>query len=473
MIDGSYGFYSLLPPLVALTLAIRLRQVYLSLLVGIGIGHVILVGGNPITGMVSSVDAMVDVFADEGRTKIILLSAMIGAFLTFTQYSGGMKGFVNWLSEKKWVNSRRAVGVLAWAIGTAIFIEANIGVYVSGPVSRPLFDRFKISREKLAYILDSTAASIATLVPINSWGAFILGLLASQGMENPLRTLIGSIPFNFYPILAVVAALTVVLTERDFPSMALAEKRVREEGKLLRDGAVPLVASEVLMLEAKKGLQPKAVNMVLPVASIIVTVFAVLFITGGGDIMKGDGTTSVFWGIIASLFVGGLAYRAQRILEVSELTDLFMKGIGGLFPIVVLLVLAFVIGDTCQALGTGPFIAKAAQSGLPRTVIPAVVFVISCIISFSTGTSWGTWAIMFPIAIPMINLMGLNPGLTVGAVLGGAIFGDHCSPISDSTIICSMAAGTDHIDHVRTQLPYAVTVAGVSLVLYLVLGYLI
>jgi Na+/H+ antiporter NhaC len=157
----------------------------------------------------------------------------------------------------------------------------------------------------------------------------------------------------------------------------------------------------------------------------------------------------------------------------SEITDLLMRGVGGLSPIVILLLLAFVIGDTCRDLGTGLYIARVAQSGLPPSVVPAVLFLVSCVISFSTGTSWGTWAIMFPIAVPMIALIGLHPGLTVGAVLGGAVFGDHCSPISDSTIISSMAAGTDHIDHVRTQLPYALVAAGLTLVLYLIFGYIL
>ena len=465
-----YGAISVLPPLLALALALWTRQVYLSLFVGIWLGETILSGWSPLAGFIRTMDAMVNVFTDEGRTKIILLSAMIGALLTFTQYSGGTGGFVKWLTERGMVKSKRAAGLLAWSIGTTIFIEANIGVYVSGPVSRPIFDKLRISREKLAYILDSTAASIATLVPINSWGAYIIGLLAAQGMEEPLRAMAGSIPFNFYPILAVLLALGVILTGRDFGSMKEAERRVVEEEKVLRDGAEPLVATEVLMLEAKPGVPLRALNMVVPIATIVVTVLGVLFITGDGSVMSGDGTTSVFWGVGVSLAVAALVYRGQGILKVTELTDLFMRGVGGLIPIVILLLLAFVIGDTCRGLGTGLYIAQAAQSGLSPGVIPAALFLVSCAISFSTGTSWGTWAIMFPIAVPMIHLIGLHPGLTIGAVLGGAVFGDHCSPISDSTVISSMAAGTDHIDHVRTQLPYALVAAGCSLLLYLVAG---
>lgn len=467
------GFLSVLPPLVALSLAIYTKQVYVSLFVGIWLGQAILVDFLPIESLVRTVDAMVAVFEDGGRTKIILLSAMIGAFLTFTQYSGGMQGLVNWLTERGWVTTRKSAGVLAWGIGTALFIEANVGVYVAGPVSRPIFDRLKLSREKLAYILDATAAAIATLIPINSWGAYIIGLLESQNVDNPLGALAGSIPFDFYPILTVALALAVVLTGKDFPAMREAERRVQEEGKLLRDGAEPLVATDVLMIDAKDGVPALARNMVVPVLVIVVTVFVGLYITGEGSVIAGDGSTAVFWAIIASLLVAGIGYRVQKILTLNELTDLFMRGVGGLFPIVLLLMLAFVIGDTCAELGTGAYIAQVANAGLPPFVLPAMIFVVSAVMSFSTGTSWGTWAIMFPIAIPMIALSGLHPGLTLGAVLGGAIFGDHCSPISDSTIISSMAAATDHIDHVRTQLPYALSVAGVCTVLYLVLGLIL
>lgn len=255
--------------------------------------------------------------------------------------------------------------------------------------------------------------------------------------------------------------------------MREAERRVQEEGKLLRDGAEPLVATDVLMIDAKDGVPALARNMVVPVLVIVVTVFVGLYITGEGSVIAGDGSTAVFWAIIASLLVAGIGYRVQKILTLNELTDLFMRGVGGLFPIVLLLMLAFVIGDTCAELGTGAYIAQVANAGLPPFVLPAMIFVVSAVMSFSTGTSWGTWAIMFPIAIPMIALSGLHPGLTLGAVLGGAIFGDHCSPISDSTIISSMAAATDHIDHVRTQLPYALSVAGVCTILYLVLGLIL
>jgi Na+/H+ antiporter NhaC len=395
---------------------------------------------------------------------------MIGALIAFTQYSGGMEGFISWVSANGFVSNRRSASVLAWLIGFVIFVEGNVGVFVSGPVSRPIFDRLRISREKLAYILDSTAAAKATVMPLNSWGAYIIGLLAAQGIDLPLRAMLASIPLNAYALLAIFVALYVAITDKNIGPMKEAEWRVREEGKLLRDGAEPLVSTDVLMLEAKAGVPKRTVNMLIPILTLVVAVLIGLYVTGDGNPMNGDGTASVFWALGIGLVLAGMAYRIQGILTFTETTDIFMKGIGGMIPIVILLLFAFVIGDTCRAIGTGDYVARAVEGGLPSAVVPAALFLVSAITSFSTGTSWGTWAIMMPIAIPMIDIIGLNTSLVIASVLGGGIFGDHCSPISDSTIMSSMSAGTDHIDHVRTQLPYALRVAGVTLALYLVLG---
>jgi Na+/H+ antiporter NhaC len=382
-------------------------------------------------------------------------------------------GFMNAVAQRGIATERRSAGVLAWAIGFVIFVEANIGVFVAGPVARPIFDRLRISREKLAYILDSTASPKATVLPINSWGAYILGLLAVGAVDNPLRVMLLAIPLNVYAWGAILMALCVAVTDYNVGPMVEAERRVREEGKLLRDGAEPLVASDVLMLGSKEGVAERAINLIVPIVTIVVTVLAALWVTGGGNPMEGDGAASAFYAVGTALVVAALMYRAQGIMTLGEITSTFMKGVGGLIPIVVLLMLAYVIGDTCRAIGTGEYLARAAEANLTPGVIPAVLFVLSGAAAFSTGTSWGTWALMMPIALPMVAIMGLHAPLTVAAVLGGGIFGDHCSPISDSTIISSMSAGTDHIDHVRTQLPYALIVGGIAVVVYLALGFVL
>ncbi len=467
----TFGWLSILPPLFAIILAIRTKHVYISLILGIWLGWTIIHAWNPIQGLIQTVNSLIDVFKDADNTRVILFSAMIGAIITFTQYSGGMNGFVNWVSGKGLVRTRKRGGLLAWFLGFIIFIESSICVLVSGAVSRPIFDKLKISREKLSYILDSTSAPKCILVPLNAWGAFVIGLLGKQNVEQPVKYLLSSIPFNFYAIFALLLVLAVVLREKDFGPMKKAEHRVRVENKLLRDGAEPLVSTEVVSMEAKKGVPPRAINMILPVVTMVVTMPIVLLITGKGNLMKGSGSVSVLWAVILGIVAGAIAYRVQKIMKVKEITDVFMKGVGGLIPVATLMILAFSIGDTCDALGTGPFVAQAAKSTLNPGLIPVVVFIISCFIAFSTGTSWGTFAIMIPIAVPMINIIGLHPGLIIAAVLGGGVFGDHCSPISDTTIISSMAAATDHIDHVRTQLPYAFTAAGFAVLLYLIFGF--
>jgi Na+/H+ antiporter NhaC len=469
----TYGWLSILPPLLAIFLAIKTKHVYISLVLGIWLGWTIIHSWNPVSGLINTLGALIAVFKDEDNTRVVLFSAMIGAIITFTQYSGGMKGFINWVVGKGGVKTRRSAGLLAWFLGFIIFIESSICVLVSGAVTRPIFDKLKISREKLSYILDSTSAPKCILIPLNAWGAFVIGLLISQGVDNPVRVLVSSMPFNFYAILALIIVLITVLTEKDFGPMKKAEHRVRVENKLLRDGAEPLISTEVIQMEAKEGVPPRALNMILPVVTMVAMMPVVLLITGNGNLMEGSGSTSVLWAVIAGLAVGAVAYRAQGIMKVKEITDIFMKGVGGLIPLASLMILAFAIGDVCEALGTGPFVAQAAKSTINPGIIPTVVFLVSCFIAFSTGTSWGTFAIMIPIAVPMINIIGLHPGLIIAAVLGGGVFGDHCSPISDTTIISSMASASDHIDHVRTQLPYALTAAGLSILLFLIFGFVL
>lgn len=469
----TYGWLSILPPLLAIFLAIKTKHVYISLFLGIWIGWTIVHSWNPVSGFIQTIGALIAVFKDESNTRVILFSAMIGAIITFTQYSGGMNGFVNWVTGKGFVRTRKRAGLLAWFLGFIIFIESSICVLVSGAVSRPIFDKMKISREKLSYILDSTSAPKCILIPLNAWGALVIGLLAAQGVKNPVGALVSSMPFNFYAIIALLIVFLVVLTEKDLGPMKKAEHRVRFENKLLRDGAEPLISTEVVAMEAKAGIPQRAFNMILPVATMLIMMPVVLLITGKGNLMEGSGSISVLWAVISGLAAGAVAYRAQGIMKVKEITDIFMKGVAGLIPLASLMIMAFAIGDTCKTLGTGPFVAQAAKATLNPGIIPAVVFLVSCFIAFSTGTSWGTFAIMIPIAVPMINAIGLNPGLTIAAVLGGGVFGDHCSPISDTTIISSMASACDHIDHVRTQLPYAFLAAGFSLLLFVIFGFLL
>ncbi|MCZ6916065.1 MAG: sodium:solute symporter [Gemmatimonadetes bacterium] len=458
---------------MAIGLAIKTRQVYLSLGLFVWLGWTIMNDWNPITGIIESVEVFVASVTDAGNARTLIFSALIGAMITFTQASGGMEGFIAWIDRRQLAVSKRSAGLLAVVVSMGLFLESNFGLLVSGSVARPLFDKCRISREKLSYVIDATCAPKCILIPLNAWGAYIIGLLVAQGVDDPVRLIVSALPLNFYAIFAILLAVVVVVFDWNVGPMAEAERRVAEEGKVLRDGAEPMVSTEVTETRPKDGIPKRAVNMVAPIVTMVVAVPAVLWMTGDGDIMAGSGSHAVLWGVIVGLFVATVSYKAQGILTIKEMTDHGIRGIQGLIPLVIVLALAFTIGATQRALGTGVFLAQAAQAALHPGLVPAIIFVLACFIAFSTGTSWGTFAIMVPIVIPIFQQLDLHPGLTLAAALGGGIFGDHCSPISDSTIVASMASATDHIDHVRTQLPYALIAAGGALVLFVAFGFLL
>lgn len=466
------NWISVLPPVIAILLAIWTREVYLSLFAGIYFGWTIISDWNPLSGLVMAVDACIRVFEDAGNTKVIIFSALIGALLTLTQRSGGVTGFVNLIVGRSWVKNRRTAQLMSAIIGCSVFIESSITSLIVGAVSRPIFDRFKISREKLAYICDSTSAPICILIPLNAWGAYIMGLLAKEDIEQPITVLIAAIPLNFYAISAAILVFVLIITRKDFGPMKKAEQRAYEEGKPLRDGSQPMVSNEVIEIEAKTSIAPQASNMLIPVITMIIMMPVSMFITGNGDFTAGSGSTSVLWAVLSSIIVASGLYLFKGLMKPREITDLILKGISGLMPLAILMMFAFAIGNVTRELKTGIYVAQIAEIFLNSALIPFILFAVSCFIAFSTGTSWGTFAIMIPIAVPLASALDISLPLTVAAVLGGGVFGDHCSPISDSTMVASMASASDHIDHVRTQLPYAFTAASVASIFYLGAGFL-
>lgn len=490
-----YSFWSLFPPLLAIVLAIKTRQVFVSLLFGIWLGWVILEEGNLIGGTTATVQALVDVFKDPGNTRTIMFSSLVGALIAFIQRSGGVEGFVQKINKillkfenQKSGRSRIVVQLLAWLTGTAIFVESSINALTVGSVYRPVFDKLKIPREKLAYIADSISAPTCILIPLNAWGAYIMGLIAAQGFENPFGVLIGAFPLNFYPMMAMLMVVTVIVTQKDFGPMKKAELRARNEGKVIREGATPLISSDIISMEKKAGVPVKARNMIIPIAVMVGMMPLMLIYTGWSGVEnisempwyrqlyeaigKGSGSTSVLYSVLTAILVGSILYGVQKIFDFKETIDLIFKGISGLIPLALLMMLAFAIGNVCKELGTGIYVAELSKEWLSPNYVPVIVFAVACFIAFSTGTSWGTFAIMIAIGIPMAQALNANLYLTVAAALGGGVFGDHCSPISDTTIISSMASASDHIDHVKTQLPYALTAGAVTAILYLILGIL-
>jgi len=465
-----FGWLSVIPPLFAILLAIKTRHVFLSLFLGIVVGWIIISKGNILIGFESSIQSIIDVFQDAGNTRVVIFCALVGALISLTQTNGGVQGFVDLIQKKNIVTSRKRATVFSFFVGCIVFIESSISCLVTGTIFHPIFEKFKISREKLAYICDTTSSPICILIPLNAWGAYVVSLLEKESVGNPVQTFLSTIPLNFYAILSVLFAGFIAFSYKDFGSMKKAEKRSFETGKTIADGAVPMISEDVASLKPKKGIRHKSLNMIIPISVMIIMMPVSLLITGNGDLTAGSGTTSVLWSVLAAIVVAGVISLVQRILNLKEVMDYTLKGISGLVPLAILMILAFSIGDTCRTLGTGVYVASLSKDFLNPTAIAPILFLTSAFISFSTGTSWGTFAIMIPIAVPTAAFTGASLPLSIAAVLSGSVFGDHCSPISDTTIVSSMASACDHIDHVRTQIPYALSIAAIATFFFWLIG---
>jgi len=460
-------WFSILPPIIAIILAIKTKQVIPSLFAGIWIGCFLLNEFDPITGLAESFESIINVFSDSGDTKVLIFTLLIGALINTIEKSGGVSGFVKFLENRKWVHTKLRAQMLAWFTGIVIFIESNITLLVAGSVSRPLFDRYRISREKLAYLIDATSAPVCVMVPLNAWTAVIIGLVASTGVDNAFEIFIRSIPYNLYAITAIILALFFIIRQIDIGPMRAAEARTKNGQITWQENPVE---AEVTDKEEDSASQKDAIFMIVPILTMTFAMPAGLFLTGAGDIMKGSGSTAIFWSICAALFVCWCMLLSKKRANVNDLMKLFMEGAGNLLPIACILLMALALGDIAKLLGTGPYVAGVAGANVPVIFLAPLVFLVSGFIAFSVGSSWGTFAIMIPIAMSIASTLDLSTSLMLGAALSGGIFGDHASPISDTTVVASMAAGTDHIEHVRTQLPYALIAGTISVIGFIILS---
>ena len=460
-------WFSILPPIIAIILAIKTKQVIPSLFAGIWIGCFLLNEFDPITGLAESFESIINVFSDSGDTKVLIFTLLIGALINTIEKSGGVSGFVKFLENRKWVHTKLRAQMLAWFTGIVIFIESNITLLVAGSVSRPLFDRYRISREKLAYLIDATSAPVCVMVPLNAWTAVIIGLVASTGVDNAFEIFIRSIPYNLYAITAIILALFFIIKQIDIGPMRAAEARTQNGHITWQESPVE---AEVTNKEEDSASQKDAIFMIVPILTMTFAMPAGLFLTGAGDIMKGSGSTAIFWSICAALFVCWCMLLSKKKANVNDLMKLFMEGAGNLLPIACILLMALALGDIAKLLGTGPYVAGVAGANVPVIFLAPLVFLVSGFIAFSVGSSWGTFAIMIPIAMSIASTLDLSTSLMLGAALSGGIFGDHASPISDTTVVASMAAGTDHIEHVRTQLPYALIAGTISVIGFIILS---
>ena len=460
---------SVIPPLLAIGLAIATRQVILSLSIGLWMGAWLLGSGNPLVAIPQAIDAVINVFTDPGDTRVLVFTLVIGGLIATIEKLGGVRGFIHLLQEKKWVTGSGRAQWLAFGTGVVVFIESNITLLIAGAISRPLFDRYRVSREKLAYIIDATSAPICVLIPLNAWGAVIVSLLASSGIENPIDVFIGAILLNFYAISAVLVCALVIWSDFDIGPMRAAQKRTAE-GRFLWPNATPMVDPSLIEAEQSRQPQDSAKLMLLPVLALVLSMPLGLFITGEGDLTAGSGSTSVLWAVLIALGTAWAIVLGSRRATLETLMQLFLKGAGGLLPVAMILLFSLALGDVANALGTGVFVAQLAQETIPSALLLPLLFLLSAFIAFSIGSSWGTFAIMIPLAMQIVAALDMNASVFLAAVLSGAVFGDHASPISDTTVVASMAAATDHIDHVRTQLPYALISAGLATVAFFVSG---
>lgn len=488
--EVDFGILSLIPPVLAIVLAFLTKQVIFSLLLGIFSGAVLNVfatsGSNIFMRVIESyiqmIDYTVEALAYDWHAGILIFTLSIGGMVGVIARMGGMKAIAEALSKK--AKTTKSAMLSTMLLGIVIFFDDYANTLIVGNTMRPLSDKMKLSREKLAYIVDSTAAPIAGMALISTWIGYELGLIGSafgaEGIEaNVYEVFLRSIPYRFYDIFAIIMVFFVAYLAKDFGPMLKAEKRARLEGKVLGDDARPL-SSEDLDEKFDDKVELRISNAVVPILVLVITAFIGLWYSGGGldepfnwegirtAFGDADASVSLIWSaVLASIVAIGMAMK-RGIMNLQDSVDAWVDGAKALLITAIILILAWSIGAVTSDLGTAPYLVGIVSEALPGFILPTLIFFIACLVAFSTGTSWGTMAILMPLAIPLAS--SYTDGevsrlmlATIGSVLTGAIFGDHVSPISDTTIMSSMAAGSDHMDHVKTQAPYAILAAGLSI----------
>lgn len=499
------GWFSLTPPLLAIALALFFREVITALLAGVWLGALAISGYNPLSALWRTIDTYVvptlgDV--EGGHTQIVVFSLLLGGLVGVVARNGGTQGIVDAVSP--FASTGRRGKIATWLAGLAIFFDDYANTLIVGNTMRSITDRLKISREKLAYIVDSTAAPVAAIVPISTWVGYEISLIG-DGMRiaaqqpgtdpellqileslSPFAVFISTIPYLFYPLLALALVFLTSVMGRDFGPMAIAEQRASLGQGLYRPDAKLAVDTTDSHLRPADGIVPRWYNAALPIIAVIVVVLGGLYTTGrasteaGASLMDVFGAADTFatllWGSMAGCITAFLLSVGQGILTIQQSLDAWVGGMKAMFMAMIILTLAWSLGQVTSDLGTAQYLAQLLGGALPLEVIPVSVFLIAALMAFATGTSWATMAILIPLVIPLSVTLGGGVGfgisgeysVTLGAissVLAGAIFGDHCSPISDTTVLSSTAAACDHLDHVKTQLPYAFLVAIIGMVL--------
>jgi Na+/H+ antiporter NhaC len=501
-----FGLLTLIPPVVAIVLAFLTKNVVLSLFLGVFSGCFMLeyqmagIYNGFVGGFLRLSNEILASLADSWNAGIVLQCLAIGGLIALVSKMGGAKAIADALAKR--ARTPRSSQFVTWLMGLLIFFDDYANSLTVGPIMRPVTDKMKVSREKLAFVIDATAAPIAGIALISTWVAYEVGLIR-DGYEaigistNAYGVFVETIPYRFYNILILFFILCTIWMLREFGPMHKAEMRTRTTGKVLDDNAKPMASDEATGLEPGASVKLSIWNAIIPIGTLIVAAFLGFYFNGYNAIMGGDDGALISLlndspmsftamreafgasdasvvlfqaALIAGIVAMGMAVF-QKILPIKDAIETWVTGIKSMNITAVILLLAWSLSGVIKELGTATYLVNVLSDALPVFLLPSIIFILGSIISFATGTSYGTMGILMPLAIPLAH--ALNPDasyviMNVGAVLTGAIFGDHCSPISDTTILSSMGSACDHIDHVKTQLAYAVTVATISILF----GYL-
>ena len=460
----SMGLVSLLPAVLAIVLCFLTKNTVISIAVACIVGC--FVCGEGLFGFPALMRSAIGTTDFAG---VMMLNLFVGILVAYFQKTGAIQGFSQKLNDRHL--SRKAAQLIAWVLGMFVYFSDSFSPLFVGSVMRNVTDKARISREKLAYIADSTSAPVSVLVPITGWAAYLSGLAVGVGCiataEDGAALFLKAIPLNFYALVAVIfVGLIGSGVIRDFGPMKKAELRAINEGKVLRDGAVPLASNELTGMEAKEGFTPRIVlNFILPVLLIIGIALGTFIANRSANTRAAFMTTIIIMSI--SLMIQGF--------NLQEVADTLMQGIKGAVPAVVLLALAYCLNQLSKNMGTANYIISVCEGFLTPKLLPAIIFAVASVMAFATGSSWGTFAICMPIALPFAfaftgDQLTMLVVAVFAAVAGGGVFGDHCSPISDTTILSSTGAASDHLDHVKTQLPYALICGAVAIIGYLLVG---
>ena len=477
-------FWALLPPIIAIVLALITKEVYSSLFIGIVVGA-LFYSGFSFEGTLNHIffeevdDAsygMISVLSDSSNVGILIFLVILGTLVALMNNAGGSAAFGRWATTH--IKTRVGAQLATIALGVLIFVDDYFNCLTVGSVMRPVTDTHNISRAKLAYLIDATAAPVCIIAPISSWAAAVAGF-ASESDANGIALFISAIPYNFYALLTILMMITLSVTKTDFGPMAIHERNALK-GDLFTTENRPYADADAHE-DTSKG---KVIDLVLPVVVLVVACVIGLIYTGG--FFSGESFVSAFANCSASmgLVLGSsvalvfaiIFFIIRRVLSFKDCMACIPEGFKAMVPAILILTFAWTLKSMTDSLGAAEFVAGVvkASAGSFMNFLPAVIFLIACLLSFATGTSWGTFGILIPIVLAVFGTdSGALSTISMSACMAGAVCGDHCSPISDTTIMSSAGAQCDHVNHVSTQLPYAISVAGISFITYLICGVLI